>query len=185
MGQRVITNYHIAYNRTIHLYFLDVKFQLLGIVVFVFSQKKPLIFLVQDLFGSILWIFGAMNPVNNVWFWPQFVVTVVQMPFKGFRRTQIFTVTRLTQSLSFWSNFDPNLTPYNGQNQKKPLGYLNPSKSRTWILSIFNKNCNQLCAIWVFSWYKWAHGQRSKGNSLNSTAFLKCIYWGLVVIIRS
>ena len=29
--QRVIRNSHIAYNRTIHLYFLDAKFQLLGI----------------------------------------------------------------------------------------------------------------------------------------------------------
>ena len=34
IGQRVITNSHIAYNRTIHLYFLDVNFQLLDIYHF-------------------------------------------------------------------------------------------------------------------------------------------------------
>ena len=39
------------------------------------------------------------------------------MPFKAFWRTRIFTVTGLTPSLRFWSNFDPNFPPEYGQNQ--------------------------------------------------------------------
>ena len=33
---------------------------------------------------------------------------IVQMPFKVFLKSQIFTETWHTQNLRFWSNFDPN-----------------------------------------------------------------------------
>ena len=60
------------------------------------------------------------------------------MPFKAFWKNRIFTEAERTQSLHFWSNFDPNLPPDDGRNQKKlfisqekiePSGYPNQSKS--------------------------------------------------------
>ena len=63
--QRVIRNSYIAYNRTFYLYFLDAKFQLLGICS---SQLYPE---ETTIFGSWpCWAqfggFGAITPVNNI-----------------------------------------------------------------------------------------------------------------------
>ena len=50
----------VTYNRTIHLYFLDVKFQPLGICCFQHLQEEtPTFLLVQDRFGAILEFFGG------------------------------------------------------------------------------------------------------------------------------
>ena len=40
------------------------------------------------------------------------------MPIKAFWKCQTFTETRHTQILNFWSNFDPNIPPEDGQNEK-------------------------------------------------------------------
>ena len=45
--QKVVRNSHIAYSKTIHLYFLDAKFQLLGICQFRLYSEEPTTF-----FGS-------------------------------------------------------------------------------------------------------------------------------------
>ena len=51
--------------------------------------------------------------------WPQVVPMIVQMLFKAFWKTLIFTDNfHGTQSLSFWSNFDLNLPPEDRRNQK-------------------------------------------------------------------
>ena len=58
-------NSHIAYNRTIHLYFLDVKFQLLGICHFRLQPEEiTTFFFVQDPFLPIFGFFGAITTVN-------------------------------------------------------------------------------------------------------------------------
>ena len=49
------------------------------------------------------------------------------------------TETDCTQSLRFWSNFDPNLPSEDGRNQKQQSGYPNKSKSRPYLLLTFNK----------------------------------------------
>ena len=63
--QGVIRNSHIAYNSTYHLYFLDVKFQLLSISVLNFIQQKQLFFVSWS-----YWVnfdcFRAIIPLNNV-----------------------------------------------------------------------------------------------------------------------
>ena len=64
---RVIRNSHIAYNRTIYLYFLDSKFQLLGI-----CRSRPYSEEITTFFGSgpnlaHFWgFFGTITPVNKV-----------------------------------------------------------------------------------------------------------------------
>ena len=56
--QRVIRNCHIAYNRTIHLYFLDTKFQLLSSCCFwLHLEETPMFFFVQDPSGPIFLFF--------------------------------------------------------------------------------------------------------------------------------
>ena len=81
--QRIMRNSHIAYNRTIHLYFLNVKFQLLGICCSrLYLEETRTVFFVQDPIGFnflffILFYFisiyflgggelGTITPVNNV-----------------------------------------------------------------------------------------------------------------------
>ena len=81
--QRVMRNSHIAYNRTIHLYCLNVKFQLLGICCSrLYLEETTTFFFVQDPIGFnflffILFYFisiyflgggelGTITPVNNV-----------------------------------------------------------------------------------------------------------------------
>ena len=52
-------------------------------------------------------------------FWPQVVLIVVQRPFKGFWKAQIFTENfKVPTFLRFWSNFGSNLPPEDGQNAK-------------------------------------------------------------------
>ena len=104
------------------------SFNFSAFVALDFTQKKQLQFLIQGPIGSI---FGTIPPV-------------VHMPFKGFWISHIFKETGQTQSLSFLSNFDLNLLPEDGWNQIQPSGYPNWSKSRTYLLSIFNEKYNYL-----------------------------------------
>ena len=54
LRQRVIGNSHTAYNRTFHLYFLDAKFQLLGICHSQLYPEETTVFWVHDPIGPIL-----------------------------------------------------------------------------------------------------------------------------------
>ena len=59
------------------------------------------------------------------------------MPFKEFWKAQIFTENFYNiQSVSFWSNFDPNLPPEDGRNKS------NKSKSRPFLRPISSENYN-------------------------------------------
>ena len=105
--QRVIRNCHIAYNRTIHLYFLDTKFQLLSSCCFwLYLEETPMFFLFKiqvDPFFYFLFIlfylfFGlvggleTITPVNSVRLsCPKVVLIVVQIPMKGIWEALIFT----------------------------------------------------------------------------------------------
>ena len=60
--QKVIRNSHIAYNRTIHLYFLDAKFRLLG----VYCSLNNYFFWFRTQSGPFWGGFGAITLVNNV-----------------------------------------------------------------------------------------------------------------------
>ena len=54
-------------------------------------------------------------------FWPQVALIVVQTLLKAFWKTRLFTETtdrECTQSFSFWSKFDLNLSPEDCRNQK-------------------------------------------------------------------
>ena len=77
---------------------------------------------VQNPIGPILGGLGGNNSSKELQieliFWSQVVLIVAEMSFRAFWKTQIFTVTGHTQSLSFWSNFDHSLTPEDGRNQK-------------------------------------------------------------------
>ena len=123
MLQRAIRSFHIAYNKTIHLYFLDDKFKFLGICCSrLYSEEMTTFFW----FRTNWFHFEGFQGYNSskqgqieVNFWSQVVLIIVQMPFKVFWKTWIFTETRHTQSLNFCSNFDLNLPPEDGQNQKK------------------------------------------------------------------
>ena len=112
-----------------------------------FTRKKQLPFLVQEPTGPILGDFGAITPANNVtlsWnFWPQVVLIVLQMPFKAFGKTWIFTETELL----------PQFNPWRWSKSKKvnsfwkkiyPSGYPNQSKSRPCLLSVSNENYNYI-----------------------------------------
>ena len=68
------------------------------------------------------------------------------MLFKAFWKNKIFTETGCTQM----SNFDPNLPFENGQNQKYLSHYQSKSKSRPYLLSVFNENCNYFLIYLVF-----------------------------------
>ena len=110
--RRFIRNSHIAYNRTIHLYFLDAKSQLLGSCCswlylprrnngFFCSGPNWTHFLFSILFPFILFIFLSARGVRDknsskqrqieLKFCPQVVLIVVQMPFNGFGKALIFT----------------------------------------------------------------------------------------------
>ena len=86
-------------------------------VILNFTQKKQLFFLVHDPIGSILVGLGNNSSKQcqiELRFWPPGVLISVQMPFKVFLKSQIFTETWNTQNLSFWSNFDSNLPVEDG-----------------------------------------------------------------------
>ena len=157
--QRVIRNPHIAYNRTFHLYFLEAKFQLLGICC------------------SQLWFITLLNPFWLVWrnsssrqsqaelnFWPRRVLIVVQCHLKQFEnlKLQIQGVPKI------WV-FGPTLIPIYRLKMVK-------TKNSHWAIQISQnqgpiffqfsmKIIKSLCVIWIFFRYKWAQGQRSRGHS--------------------
>ena len=115
--QRVIRNSDIDYNRTIHLYFLDAKFQLLDICCSWLYRE-------ESFFGSgPNWArfrgFGGNNSSKKcqieLKFWSQVVLIVVKMIFKRILKSSSFYNN---QSLSFRSDFDPNFPPEDGQNHK-------------------------------------------------------------------
>ena len=56
-GQRVTRNPHLACNRTFHLYFLNAKFQLLGVCRSQFTKKKQLLFWFMTL-DPFWWVWG-------------------------------------------------------------------------------------------------------------------------------
>ena len=66
LRQRVITNSHIAYNGTIHLYFLDAKFQLLGISHSRLYPEETTMFFGSGPNWVILGGLRPITPVNNV-----------------------------------------------------------------------------------------------------------------------
>ena len=77
---------------------------------------------------------------------------------------KIFTVTGFTQS--FGSNFDPNLPLKDGRNLKYQV--IQTSKNQGAISYQYSiKTIINFCSIWAFLGYKFAHGQRSSGNSLS------------------
>ena len=120
-----------------------------------FSQKKPLFFLAQDLFGPIFGFLGGNNSriqcLIELKFWSQVVLIVVRMPFKAFWRTQIFTVTRLTK---VWV-FGPTLTliyPLKLAKIKNNYQVIQISQNQrpnSFQFSI--KTVINFCAIWAFS----------------------------------
>lgn len=61
-NQRVIRNSHTAYNRTTHLYFLDGKFQLVGICCsWLYPEETNTLFFAQDPIWPILGGLGGNN----------------------------------------------------------------------------------------------------------------------------
>ena len=101
-------------------------------------------------------------------FWPQVVLIVVQMPFKGFWKARIFTENfYCTQSLSFWSDFDPNLPTEHGQKHKNRHRTIQISQNQGPTSFQFSmKTIITFCCIWVFFGYWWAHFERSRGHTL-------------------
>ena len=111
-----------------------------------FSQKKPLYFFDSGPFWAQFWNLWGNNSSKPCLIerelWSELVLIVLQMPFKAFVRTEFLTLTALTQILSFWSNFYRNLPSKDGRNQKELSDYPNQSKSRPYILLVFNENYN-------------------------------------------
>ena len=81
-----------------------------------------MMFLVQDLIGPTFGAFEGNTSSKELKikliFWSQVVLIVVQILFKAFWKTRIFTETGRTQILSFLFNFDHSLLPEDGGNQK-------------------------------------------------------------------
>ena len=113
--QRVIRNSQIAYNRTIRLYFVAAKFQLLGVCCSgLYPEYNPTFFGSHPI-GPIFGCFGALTQVKKrqieLKFWQenQVVFIYVQLPYKRFCKNSNFCDHR-TQV--FWSKiFGPILTP--------------------------------------------------------------------------
>ena len=168
--QRFIRNSHIAYNRTIHQYYLNAKFHFLGNCRYwLYPEEITTFFWFRIHLGQFLDFLRAITPVNNVSktdlkFWLQIVLIVVQKLFKAFWKIRISTETGRTQSLSFWSNFNPSLSTEDGRNQKQPLDYLNQSKQKPYLISVFNEKYNYL--LLFFAGCKWIQGQGSRGYIL-------------------
>ena len=86
--------------------------------------------------------------------------------------------TGSSQSLHFWSNFDPILPPKDGRNRKKQIilrkkfvhQAIQISQNQIPILSQFPmKNTVTFCSKWFFQ-YKWPLGQRSRGQAAINVA---------------
>ena len=100
-------------------------------------------------FLDFTWV-EVITPVNKVRLsrnFDQLVHLVVKQSFKTFWKTLIFTETGRTQSLSFWSNFDPNLPPkikeYIFSMKKKiAITLLKSFKMKALFPFIFNENYN-------------------------------------------
>ena len=112
-----------------------------------FTQKEQLFFLFMIVLRQFWWICSSNSSKQRqieLKFWPQRVLIVIQMAFKEFWKSRFCTETERTRNLSFWSNFDCNILPEDGQTQKYLLGYPDESKSRPYIHSILNENYNSL-----------------------------------------
>ena len=110
-------NSHIAYNRTSIYTFCMLSFSFWVFTIVDFSQKKLLHVFGSGPIWAHVWNFLSNNSSKQSLI--EVVLIVAQISFKAFWGTQTFTVTGLTQSLSFWSNFDTNLPSKDGHwNQK-------------------------------------------------------------------
>ena len=103
-------------------------------------------------------------------FWPQVVLIVVQRPFKGFWKAQIFTENfKVPKFLKFWFNFGSNLPPEDGQNAKiknsHRITQINQNQGPI-SFQFSMKTIITFCFIWRFFGYKGAQCQRSRGYSL-------------------
>ena len=122
-NQRVIRNSHTAYNRTTHLYFLDGKFQLVGICCsWFYPEETTTLFFAQDPIWPILGGLGGNNSSKQGLDWAKILTAGSPHGYTSaiwsILKSSFFTETGHTQSLSFWSNFGPQLPLENGWNQK-------------------------------------------------------------------
>ena len=121
--QRIIRNSHIAYNMTIHLYFLDAKFHFLDIC---WRPDWPHFLIFYFILFHSISFFGHLGRGggfrdNNFSkqcqierkFCPQVVLIVVQMIFKRFWKALVFTENfKSTQSFKFSVQLRPQFTSW-------------------------------------------------------------------------
>ena len=147
MKTRVFLKYFVRTSRIIHLYFLNVKLQLLGIFLSLFYLEEATIFFsVQDPIGLILVGLGTITPVNNV----RLSCNFEYRQSSQFYQCQLndFVKLEFSQRQDVPKCFGPTLTPIYPmkmteiKNSHRAIQISQNLKSRAYILSIFNENYN-------------------------------------------
>ena len=135
--QRDIRNSHIAYNRTLYLYFLDTKFKLLRICCSQLYSEETIVFLCWRPCWAHFGRSGAITPVNNVrlsWNFDHKESSLLyKCHLKSFENLKFLQRQDIPK---IWA-FGPTLTPIYPQKMAK-IRYQN------YLLSIFNENYNFL-----------------------------------------
>ena len=113
---RLMRNSHIVYNRTIPLHVLDAQFQFLCICCSRLYLEGALRFFVLGPncahFGGFWGNKASKQHQTELKFWPQVVLIVVQILLSISENSNFYRDRGCTQSVSFWSIFNPKFTPW-------------------------------------------------------------------------
>ena len=117
---KVLRETQTVYNRNLSLHVLGAKFQFLCICCSRFYLEETTTFFWLSAQLGSFWVFRAINPVNNIrlsWNLTTDSPHSCTNASLSILKKSIF-YRDLLKSLSFWSNFNPNLIPEDSQNQK-------------------------------------------------------------------
>ena len=122
--QRAIRNSHIAYNKAIHLDFLDTKFHLPGTCRSrLYSEEASTFFGSGPNSAHFRGYFEAITLVNNMklnWnFDHGSSHSCTNAIYSILKNSNFLQKQDAPKVWVFWSNFDPHLPPENGRNLKK------------------------------------------------------------------
>ena len=172
--QRDIRNSHIAYNRTLYLYFLDTKFKLLRICCSQLYSEETIVFLCWRPCWAHFGRFGAITPVNNVrlsWNFDHKESSLLyKCHLKSFENLKFLQRQDIPK---IWA-FGPTLTPIYPQKMAK-IRYSHWLSRSIKIISFqFSmKIIISLCTVWVFFRVQMGPGSMIKMSQLKLTALFQ------------
>ena len=146
----------LVYNRTFHLYFLGVKFQLLGICCSRLYPEERTVFWFMTLLGSFWWVWGNNSSKQHqigLTFWPRGVLIVLcKCHLNHFDDLKFFrdrTYSKFEFLVQLWPKFTSGRWP----KSKIAIGLSRSVKIKALFCNKMDLDCN--CLIFYDSFLRY------------------------------